>query len=142
MSAALDAVKEHVLLPWDVPRPSDNELTITHIPQAAEASNRGIISSETQGQGRFEATSLHTTLLPDGKRELRLLRQRNFEKALKEITPSSSESLGTLAALRRWNEEFGEGRQKRKSVIWGKGLFGFSENSDSLLGNGKVSGRD
>jgi hypothetical protein len=56
----------------------------------------------------------------------RTIRARNFDKALQEITPSASESLGTLADLRKWNEEFGEGRKDKKVQVWGKGKFGFS----------------
>lgn len=55
----------------------------------------------------------------------RILHPHNFAKALKEITPSASESLGTLADLRKWNDEFGEGR-KRKKQVWGKDRFGFT----------------
>lgn len=56
----------------------------------------------------------------------RILQLRNFTQALKEITPSSSESLGSLAELRKWNDQFGEGRKDRKKrQVWGKGLFGF-----------------
>lgn len=56
----------------------------------------------------------------------RMLHWRNFGVALKEITPSSSEMLGTLSDLRKWNEEFGEGRkEKRHKSVWGKGKFGF-----------------
>ena len=46
--------------------------------------------------------------------------------AMKEITPSSSEVLGSLADLRKWNEEFGEGRREKKKQVWGKGRFGFT----------------
>jgi hypothetical protein len=57
---------------------------------------------------------------------VRVLSLRHFTKALKEIIPSSSESLGSLADLRKWNEEFGEGRADRKrQQVWGKGTFGF-----------------
>ena len=59
----------------------------------------------------------------------RILRPHNFAKALREITPSASESLGTLADLRRWNDEFGEGR-KRKKQVWGKDRFGFTRRWD------------
>jgi hypothetical protein len=59
----------------------------------------------------------------------RTLRPHNFAKALREITPSASESLGTLADLRRWNDEFGEGR-KRKKQVWGKDRFGFTRQWD------------
>lgn len=55
----------------------------------------------------------------------RSLAWRNFEQALKEITPSASESLGSLTELRKWNDEFGEGR-KAKKLVWGKDRFGFT----------------
>jgi hypothetical protein len=51
----------------------------------------------------------------------------NFEKALKEITPSSSEFLGTLSELRKWNIEFGRGKREKRRNMWGKGSFGFIE---------------
>lgn len=69
----------------------------------------------------------------------RILHLRNFTKALKEITPSSSESLGSLAELRKWDEEFGEGRRDRKKrQVWGKGRFGFVDEKVEV---GKVSGQ-
>ena len=58
----------------------------------------------------------------------RTLRAYHFEKALKEITPSASEAMGTLTDLRKWNDEFGEGGKKRGKRIWG-GKFGFMLNS-------------
>jgi hypothetical protein len=60
----------------------------------------------------------------------------NFTKALNEITPSASESLGTLSDLRKWNEEFGEGGRQRKRMMWG-GRFGFSDTR-AEGGEGKV----
>ncbi len=57
---------------------------------------------------------------------VRSLAWRNFEQALKEITPSASESLGSLAELRKWNDEFGEGRKAKKRQVWGKDRFGFT----------------
>lgn len=68
----------------------------------------------------------------------RVLYLRHFTKALKEITPSSSESLGSLAALRKWNEEFGEGQKKKRKIMWGKGLFGFSEPGAEKAQDGRV----
>jgi hypothetical protein len=58
---------------------------------------------------------------------LRLLSGANFAKALKEIPPSASESLGSLSSLRKWNEEFGEGGKTRRRQMWGKDLFGFGD---------------
>lgn len=68
----------------------------------------------------------------------RTLSWRNFEAALKEITPSSSESLGTLADLRKWNQEFGEGRKERKKQVWGKDRFGFTVETLQRGGDTKV----
>lgn len=70
----------------------------------------------------------------------RVLHLRNFLKALREITPSSSESFGSLADLRKWNEEFGEGRKDRKRrQVWGKGQFGFVEQRNDTLQEGRVA---
>lgn len=69
----------------------------------------------------------------------RIIHPRHFTRALKEITPSSSETLGSLADLRKWNEQFGEGRQdKRRVQVWGKGRFGFT---DATVEVGQDEGR-
>ena len=70
----------------------------------------------------------------------RVLHLRNFLQAQREITPSSSESFGSLAELRKWNEEFGEGRRDRKRrQVWGKGQFGFVEHGNDRLQEGRVA---
>lgn len=62
-----------------------------------------------------------------------MLSSLHFDKALKEITPSSSESLGSLAALRKWNKEFGEGRKgRKKQQVWGKDRFGFANRTEKI----------
>lgn len=97
MSAALDAVKEGVVVPWNSNTPPNTE------PASGPP-------AETIQQPQ------------------RTLSHRNFLKALKEITPSSSESLGSLAELRKWNEEFGEGRKdRRRKQVWGNDRFGFTD---------------
>jgi hypothetical protein len=108
VSAALDAVKENVSVPWVVERSQNSGRDTSQTSNAdddgaAQPSNNSA-SSVTQN---------------------RILRSHNFARALKEITPSASESLGTLADLRKWNDEFGEGR-KRKKQVWGKDRFGFT----------------
>lgn len=115
VSAALDAVKEDVELPWSVPQ-------------------------QTQSLPSAEATGLaHTTesVAPEAEStQSRTLHLRNFSKALKEVTPSSSEILGSLAELRKWNEEFGEGQKNKKRQVWGKGKFGFTKvGSDEPSGH-------
>lgn len=70
----------------------------------------------------------------------RILHLRNFLQAQREITPSSSESFGSLADLRKWNEEFGEGRRDRKRrQVWGRGQFGFVEHGNDGLKEGRVA---
>jgi len=121
VSAALDAVKENVSLPWVVERsknpPSKSTSQINNVDgDGATPSSEDSAASTTQR---------------------RTLRPHNFAKALREITPSASESLGTLADLRRWNDEFGEGR-KRKKQVWGKDRFGFTRQW-GREGDGKVA---
>lgn len=112
VAAALDAVKEGVVLPWNVPK---------HLPAADPVSTTAA-----------EESSSSSTTSP------RILTKDHFAKALREITPSASESLGSLADLRKWNEEFGEGSKKRKRKIWG-GRFGFMDiNSGMAGGEGRV----
>jgi SpoVK/Ycf46/Vps4 family AAA+-type ATPase len=97
ISAALDAVKENVSVPWVVERsrgPSQDAL------QTSNADNDGA------AQPSNDSAALAT--------QKRILRPHNFTKALKEITPSASESLGTLPDLRKWNDEFGEGRKRKR----------------------------
>ena len=107
MSAALDAVKENVSVPWVVDRgKNDHQDTL-----------------QTSSVEKEEGTPQPQTSGDDAAQ--RILRPHNFAKALKEITPSASESLGSLTDLRKWNDEFGEGR-KRKKQVWGKDRFGFT----------------
>lgn len=135
VAAALDAVKENVLLPWAVKKdtstppvsgsedaPKDKD----PIPKTVEV---------TATEGESPKTEIVATLEPaQTPHQQRVIHQRNFEKALKEITPSSSESLGSLAELRKWNEQFGEGRKNRKKVqVWGKERFGFRDPSKDVL---------
>jgi hypothetical protein len=96
-------VKEQVYLPWNPTQPEP----------ASKATKR----SKTKASSDPDAES------PSSPR--RVVHEKHFTKALTEITPSSSESLGTLADLRKWNEEFGEGRSKKgKKRGWGD-KFGF-----------------
>ena len=86
--------------------------------------------------------SPHSTLPPPETpvQPKRVLHLRNFLQAQREITPSSSESFGSLAELRKWNEEFGEGRRDRKRrQVWGKGQFGFVEHGSEKLEEGRVA---
>ncbi len=158
VSAALDAVKENVQLPW-VTSASDP-------PGTATSASLSVQHSQPEGQTKITEEKIDASLeisamacsvmnteagqaaaiepessALDPSTQPRTLHLRNFTKALKEITPSSSESLGSLTELRKWNEEFGEGRQGRKrQQVWGRGRFGFVEypKGDERAEEGRV----
>ncbi|KAI0065437.1 AAA-domain-containing protein [Artomyces pyxidatus] len=139
VSAALDSVKEHVTVPWATTSKAQ-PTPITEPPPAEPVSEStptevtdGIQSTgETQSvepSADDNTTSSDASTPPQPQR---VLQAHNFAKALKEITPSSSETLGTLAGLRKWNEEFGEGRKQRKKQVWGKDRFGFTKEGHKI----------
>ncbi|KAF5391463.1 hypothetical protein D9757_002014 [Collybiopsis confluens] len=134
VSAALDAVKENVQLPWQISSAggfTDQQVTSERGDKDSKTEND---SSEQHETGAQDA-NVHSSDTPV---QPRVLSRRHFDKALKEITPSSSESLGSLADLRKWHEEFGEGRKDRKhKLVWGRGRFGFTVQ-DTLVEEGRV----
>ncbi|KIY64235.1 AAA-domain-containing protein [Cylindrobasidium torrendii FP15055 ss-10] len=126
VSAAMDAVKEQVDLPWATTskRPAD---------AAAPMQDEDIQVSEDSSADEIPDAAPSPTAQP------RILGLRHFEKSFKEITPSSSEATGTLSALRKWNEEFGEGAgNKKRKQIWGKGRFGFTNPAKMEEEDGRV----
>src|ERR1700742_2349363 len=88
VSAALDAVKENVSVPWVIER-SQN--------LSQDVSQTNNVDNDGAAQPSNDSAALAI--------QKRILRPHNFTKALKEITPSASESLGTLVDLRKWNDE-------------------------------------
>ncbi|KAF8894538.1 hypothetical protein BD779DRAFT_1501633 [Infundibulicybe gibba] len=141
VAAALDAVKERVDLPWKSLVKDAQEST-------GAAASGPTPAPETALDAEANAppasrSSAESTPAPNQTDEpthsSRMLHLRNFTKALKEITPSSSESLGSLSELRKWNEEFGEGRRDRKrQQVWGKGRFGFTDKTHKVSEEGRV----
>lgn len=171
VSAALDSIKEHLQLPWSSRHnaaapappltallstevgPSDGLKDVSETPKVAienppRTDKTDVVESldrHSENKTPSEVASNPETPKdlegPDASRKRRTLHLHNFTQALKEITPSSSESLGSLADLRKWNEEFGEGRKDRKKrQVWGKGRFGFvNEDKDQTVGDGRVA---
>ncbi|KAI6039587.1 hypothetical protein EDC04DRAFT_1702979 [Pisolithus marmoratus] len=92
VSAALAAVKESVILPWATSLDAQSISTNNEPPNLSDMT---------------EAQPLSCS---------RVIHPRHFTKAFKEITPSASESLGSLTALRKWNEQFGEGRKDERRL--------------------------
>lgn len=156
VAAALDAVKERVAVPWassttsttalplaapqtpepappstEAPSPTpDSVLEPTVEVADADVSSEAAAVLPTIVSEPSASATTDTAVAEPSAEEVKPPRElswHNFAKALKEITPSASESLGTLADLRKWNEEFGEGRKDKKRVqVWGKGRFGFT----------------
>jgi SpoVK/Ycf46/Vps4 family AAA+-type ATPase len=54
--------------------------------------------------------------------EKRTLGQRHFDKAVKEISASISEDMSSLTAIRKFDEQYGDGRGKKKKPGYGFGL--------------------
>ncbi|KAI0647163.1 AAA-domain-containing protein [Trametes meyenii] len=129
VSAALDAVKERVTVPWRQSSPLSQQprAAETEDPTAAaSAAPQSLTAPETTTEPATVNGEAAATANTEGIPHARSLHWRNFEQALKEITPSASEALGSLAELRKWNDEFGEGRRAKKRQVWGKDRFGFS----------------
>jgi len=121
-------------------------------PEATTASRSPAATSESEAVSPVSPAPTPATpsaaveepapVTPNSAPHVRTLHLRNFLKALREITPSSSEALGSLADLRKWNEEFGEGRRDRKRTqVWGRGRFGFiDERAMKKAGDGPSAG--
>jgi hypothetical protein len=141
VAAALSAVKEHAKLPWSVPQePSKSNspslpISGTQPVETSSVADEKTLSTEGKAEAKVETDPAEETQTDSST--TRILDSHHFEKALKEITPSASEQMGTLADLRKWNEEFGEGGRKRGRRIWG-GKFGFTVKSDDQTEEGRV----
>ncbi|KAF9647587.1 AAA-domain-containing protein [Thelephora ganbajun] len=146
VAAALDVVKAGVTLPWGTTQaPTEGAPAVTsatvdgsgevrgRVLDAWDASATGSPSPSASSSSNTTSASPETEAILEHPR--RVISLSNFEKALKEITPSSSESLGTLSELRKWNDEFGEGKREKRRNMWGKGSFGFIEKGE---GRGEI----
>ena len=152
VAAALDAVKAGVRLPWRTTETSNNDTPVinssagknlAHVLaiDAVGASGKSPIMVDSVSESTDEPPSpsfsssagTNPTFSESDttpKQPCRVISLSNFEQALKEITPSSSESLGTLSELRKWNDEFGEGKREKRRSMWGRGSFGFVEKGE------------
>ncbi|OCH92341.1 AAA-domain-containing protein [Obba rivulosa] len=108
VSAALDAVKQQVEVPWRSPMLTPPSPKVQ--PSQGAIGDQQILPSDaSEGNSRTAPVQMSSPSAPL-KRTLTLA---HFQTALKEITASTSESLGSLTELRRWNEKFGQKREKR-----------------------------
>ena len=157
VAAALDAVKAGITLPWGatntsvegtpagisptIDAPAEARvLTVENDVDAQPAttdpaSESAIDTPSPSVSSSTDAASASSETEATLERPRRVIALSNFEKALKEITPSSSESLGTLSELRKWNDEFGEGKREKRRKLWGKGSLGVVEKGE---GQGEI----
>ena len=70
--------------------------------------------------------------------ERRILAKRHFDGAMEEISASISEDMSSLAAIRKFDEKYGDrkGRRKKKRMGWGFGNA--TEAEQQLLETGRV----
>lgn len=89
VSAAMEAVREEV-------RGEAEASSSSSSPQDADSSSSSEQSSSSTGGGR------------------RVLRKRHFDKALAEIGASISEDMDSLKAIRKFDEQYGDGGARRR----------------------------
>ena len=78
----------------------------------------------------FDTAASHSKDNKDGEKyqypEKRTLHQRHFTKAMEEISASISEDMGSLSAIRKFDEKYGDRRGRRK-----KGGYGFKTGPEN-----------
>ena len=78
----------------------------------------------------FDAAMAHKKEVPDGTyqyAEKRTLHERHFTTGMEEISASISEDMGSLSAIRKFDEKYGDRRGRRKKL----GGYGFKTVDDS-----------
>ena len=78
----------------------------------------------------FDAAMAHNKEAPEEKfqyAEKRTLEPRHFNKAMEEISASISEDMGSLSAIRKFDEKYGDRRGRRKKL----GGYGFKTVDDA-----------
>lgn len=120
------------MVPWKLNTTQPNNLTNTTSSSDDSSTSESLAQPAAQTPDLSDMSSSSDASTAKQEQHVRTLSLPHFDKALKEITPSSSESLGSLAALRKWNDEFGEGRKRRNEQVWGKDRFGFINRAEKL----------
>jgi hypothetical protein len=140
VAAALDALKESVKLPWETGRTLQSKYSGTTAADSSEKSptkansTPGALSSIPSSMPPFDSSSAVSASTPLTEASLadttasegsepestvipkRILTERHFASALMSITPSSSETQGSLSELRKWDTQYGTGARNRPGV--------------------------
>jgi hypothetical protein len=84
----------------------------------------------------YDKAARHDSSEPYEHPERRTLRREHFEKALDEISASISEDMSSLAAIRKFDEKYGDRKGRRKkSSGWG---FTHPSDAESTVETGRV----
>ncbi|MCJ1480769.1 hypothetical protein MMC06_000924 [Schaereria dolodes] len=78
-----------------------------------------------------DTASAHTGAKPHAYPEKRVIAKRHFDKAMEEISASISEDMSSLAAIRKFDERFGDRRARRKKG----GGYGFGTMTEKERDN-------
>lgn len=107
VAAALSCVREEVQQVATAPTPSSAQKETDQAADAAASSSETISPSQRHMYPK-SAYPEKRTLLP-----------RHFARALEEISASISEDMGSLKAIRKFDEKYGDRRGKRKGQGYG-----------------------
>ncbi|QRV85246.1 AAA family ATPase [Ceratobasidium sp. AG-Ba] len=106
LAAAFNAVKENVDLPWKSgAKVGKGKERVDPRPSRFEDVNESVATSTA---GKSPSPNPGTDRISTGAK--RVIAQRHFDRALKEIPPSSSDTQTSMTELRTWNTKFGSGR--------------------------------
>ncbi|KAI9884768.1 MAG: hypothetical protein M1823_003443 [Watsoniomyces obsoletus] len=102
-----------------------------------EESDEAAKYTETQKQKQTEVNAADEAKpIPYQYPERRTLTKHHFEKAMEEIPASISEDMSSLAAIRKFDEKYGDRKGRRKkSAGWG---FGSAVDAETVLETGRV----
>lgn len=96
----------------------------------SDLKNVAVAAALTCVREEFETAAAHARESTGGAKyqyaEKRTLHPRHFTKAMEEISASISEDMGSLSAIRKFDEKYGDRRGRRK-----KGGYGFKTVTDS-----------
>ncbi|KAK6435996.1 hypothetical protein LTR95_007817 [Oleoguttula sp. CCFEE 5521] len=134
VAAALTAVKEGI---EKGAAAKDNEQT----PQSAESE----LSKDAEPSSTFSDASSTSNLRPFSKPpktpqtpERRVLTTSHFDKAIAEISASVSEDMRTLTAIRKFDEQYGDRRGRRKKNGLGFGMAAEADGKGKEGDEGRV----
>ncbi|KAI8625891.1 hypothetical protein F5Y19DRAFT_240411 [Xylariaceae sp. FL1651] len=102
----------------------------TPLYSGSDLKNMCVAAAMAAVKEELEASERHTGPEPYKWTKKRVLNRRHFDKALKEIGASVSEDMATLAAIRKFDERYGDGKARKKRKGMGFGVVPEAADSD------------